>query len=55
MAKIIPFKGFRYDPSRIEIEKVVAPPYDVIGDEDRELLHKRHPNNIVKLVKGMDL
>ncbi len=55
MAKIIPFKGFRYDPSRIEIEKVVAPPYDVIGDEDRELLHKRHPNNIVKLIKGMDL
>jgi uncharacterized protein (DUF1015 family) len=54
MAKVIPFKGFRYDPSRVDIEKVVAPPYDVIGERDCELLHQRHPNNITKLIKGRE-
>ena len=52
MAKIVPFRGLRYDPSRVKIEKVVAPPYDVIGDEERDLLYDRHPNNIVRLIRG---
>lgn len=55
MAKVVPFRGFRYDPSNVDIAKVVAPPYDVIGDNDRELLHRRHPNNIAKLIRGTDL
>jgi len=55
MAKIVPFRGFRYDPSKVDIADVVAPPYDVISHEDRELLHDRHPNNITKLIKGKDL
>lgn len=55
MAKVVPFRGLRYDPSTIDIADVVAPPYDVIGDEDRELLHRRHANNIVKLTKSETL
>ena len=55
MAIVVPFRGFRYDPSIVDIEDVVAPPYDVIGDEDREMLHQRHPNNIAKLIKSSDL
>ena len=54
MAKILPFRGYRYDPSRIDIAQVVAPPYDVIGDKDCELLHERHPNNIARLIKSKE-
>ena len=52
MAEIIPFKGLRYDPARVDIERVVAPPYDVISDEHRDFLYERHPNNIVRLTRG---
>ena len=55
MAKVVPFKGFRYNSSNIDIADVVAPPYDVIGDDGRDLLHQRHVNNITKLIKGKDL
>jgi len=55
MAKVVPFKGFRYDPSIVDIERVVAPPYDVIGEEECELLHQRHPNNIARLEKSREL
>jgi uncharacterized protein (DUF1015 family) len=54
MAKILPFRGYRYDPSRIDITQVVAPPYDVIGDKDSDLLHERHPNNIARLIKSKE-
>jgi uncharacterized protein (DUF1015 family) len=55
MAKVVPFRGFRYDPSIADIEKVVAPPYDVVGEEECDLLHQRHPNNIVRLTKSKEL
>jgi uncharacterized protein (DUF1015 family) len=55
MAKIVPFKGYRYSPTNVDIADVVAPPYDVIGEEERKLLHDRHSHNIAKLEKGEDL
>lgn len=55
MAKVVPFRGFRYDPSIVGIEKAVAPPYDVVGEEECDLLHQRHPNNIVRLTKSKEL
>ncbi|RJP71238.1 MAG: DUF1015 domain-containing protein [Candidatus Abyssobacteria bacterium SURF_17] len=55
MARIVPFRGLRYDPSRVDMREVVAPPYDVINDEERDFLHDRHPNNVVWLEKGKDL
>jgi len=55
MAQLIPFKGFRYDPARVDIEKVVAPPYDVISDEERDFLYERHPNNIIRLIRGKEM
>ena len=55
MARIIPLKGYRYDPSRVELKEVVAPPYDVISTEQRDFLHQRHPNNIVKLENEIEM
>jgi uncharacterized protein (DUF1015 family) len=50
MAEIAPLKPLRYDLNRVKLEEVVAPPYDVISPEEREVLAARHPNNIVKLI-----
>jgi uncharacterized protein (DUF1015 family) len=52
MADIAPLTPLRYDVSRIPggLGSVVAPPYDVISSEDREVLAARSPHNIVRLI-----
>lgn len=53
MAEVIPFRGILYDPDRIkELAEVVTPPYDVISPEEQKDYHKRHPNNIIRLILG---
>jgi uncharacterized protein (DUF1015 family) len=52
MVDILPFKGIRYNPNNLNISDVVAPPYDVISDEERDELHGRHENNIIRLILG---
>lgn len=53
MAEVVPFKGIRYNHELIpEMADVVAPPYDVIGAEEQEVLHNRHANNVVRLILG---
>lgn len=53
MATVLPFKGIRYNPNKVlNIADVVAPPYDVIPDQEQQLLHDRHPNNIIRLILG---
>ncbi|MCK7521014.1 MAG: DUF1015 domain-containing protein [Ignavibacteriales bacterium] len=52
MVKISPIKGITYNLDKININNVVAPPYDVISDEDREKLYQASEYNIVKLILG---
>ena len=47
MARFEPFAGIRYDPDRVSLTDVVAPPYDVIGAEERARLEQRSPYNVV--------
>jgi len=48
MADVKPFRGIHYDTARVgDLTRVVAPPYDVISPEEQEILHRRHPRNIV--------
>jgi uncharacterized protein (DUF1015 family) len=48
--EIRPFHALRFDPSTIpDIAKVVAPPYDVIDEQERQRLLARHPANVVRL------
>ena len=47
MPRFEPFAGLRYDPSRVELAMVVAPPYDVVGPEQRALLAARHRANAI--------
>jgi uncharacterized protein (DUF1015 family) len=45
-----PFPGLRFSRTHISsLDDVVCPPYDVITDEERAKLKKRHPANIVRL------
>jgi len=54
MAEIIPFKGLLYDVSRVAIEDVLAPPYDIITPEWRESLYAKSPHNIVRIDFGKE-
>ena len=50
MAVVRPFRALRYDPAvGTPLESLVAPPYDVIGPEQREALLGKSPYNVVHL------
>ena len=54
VARFEPFRGVRYDPDRVALADVTAPPYDVLSDADRDRLAARHPNNIVRIDVPME-
>jgi uncharacterized protein (DUF1015 family) len=41
-----------YDPKRVELSRVVAPPYDVITAQDQRHYYDRDPHNVVRLISG---
>jgi uncharacterized protein (DUF1015 family) len=50
MAEIQPLRALRYDPSVVgSLDDVIAPPYDVIDDEERVRLATKSPYNVVQL------
>jgi len=50
MAVVAPFAGLRYDAARVgDVGRVLAPPYDVIGEAERAALEERHPQNVVRV------
>ena len=50
MAKIRPFRALRYDEAKAgPLERLVAPPYDVISDAERDEYLRRSPFNVVHL------
>jgi len=48
-----PFTGLRYDSS-ILLDDVVAPPYDVVGPQEREKLASRHRANSIRVELPVD-
>jgi uncharacterized protein (DUF1015 family) len=55
MAVVKPIRAVRYDESVAgPLEQLVAPPYDVIGPEEREELLARSPFNVVHLTLPED-
>jgi len=56
MPKIKPFRGIVYNQEKVEnLEKVTAPPYDVISKKEQEIYYNYHPYNIVRVILGKDL
>ena len=52
MATVRPFRGIRYAPERAgDLERVVAPPYDVIPEETLPVYRERSPYNVVRLTR----
>src|SRR5947209_16102644 len=49
MPRFEPFAGIRYDADAVELDRVVAPPYDVIGPEERHALEQRDVHNVVHI------
>src|SRR4249920_3607114 len=49
MADVKPFRAVRYSELAGPLETLVAPPYDVISDGEREELLARNPHNVVHL------
>jgi uncharacterized protein (DUF1015 family) len=50
MAVVKPFRALRYDTTAAgPLERLVAPPYDVISPEQREQLRSESPHNVVRL------
>ena len=47
MPRFEPFPALRYDLGRCSLDAVIAPPYDVLSDDDVDELAARHPANIV--------
>ena len=55
MALIVPFRGISYDPRKAgDLNRVVAPPYDVISPEAQDALYRRHPQNVVRLILNQE-
>jgi uncharacterized protein (DUF1015 family) len=42
-----------YDQHRVDLARVVAPPYDVITPEDRVRYYAQDPHNVVRLIAGV--
>jgi uncharacterized protein (DUF1015 family) len=50
-----PFRGIVYNPTRVDdFFALLAPPYDVISQQEREMYYQRHPHNVVRLIYGRD-
>ncbi|MBU0967101.1 MAG: DUF1015 domain-containing protein [Proteobacteria bacterium] len=50
MAKIVPFRGLRFNPEKIDrMEDVVTPPYDVIDEKAQAALLSKNPYNMIQL------
>ena len=49
MSEVRPFRALRYDTRRVDLGRVIVPPYDVIAAEDREAFFDRDPHNAIRL------
>lgn len=51
--EIKPFKAFRYDAKVVgDTGSCLAPPYDVISDQQQQKLYEKNEYNIIRIIKG---
>ena len=56
MAKVTPFRGWRYNPAVVDdMAAVLCPPYDLITPQIQQALMDRHPLNVIHLEAGEGL
>ena len=55
LVELRPFRGILYHPDHFEnLFALLAPPYDVISWQERDIYYERHPYNVVRLIYGKD-
>lgn len=53
MASIAPFRGLTYNfHVRQDFSSLVAPPYDVISEDQQEAYYQAEPHNVIRLILG---
>ena len=53
MAIVAPFKGLTYNfHQRQDFSRLVAPPYDVISEEEQDQYYQEDPHNVIRLILG---
>lgn len=53
MARIYPFRAWRYNPSNVRLEDVVTQPYDKISPAMQQAYYQRSPYNLVRIILGL--
>jgi uncharacterized protein (DUF1015 family) len=53
MARIYPFRAWRYNPSSVRLEDVVTQPYDKITPAMQQAYYQRSPFNLVRIILGL--
>lgn len=49
MTDVRPFRALRYDTSRVDLSRVIVPPYDVIAPAERVAFHARDPHSAIRI------
>lgn len=52
MDLIKPFKGICYNTKKVSLEKVTAPPYDIIDQKDQNTFYEKDEHNVIRLILG---
>jgi uncharacterized protein (DUF1015 family) len=55
MAELFPFHGYRYNPARVSLERVLTQPYDKITPAMQQQYYAADPRNLVTIEKGRTL
>jgi uncharacterized protein (DUF1015 family) len=55
MTVVRPFRAVRYDPTRVDLSRVIVPPYDVIAADERGSFFERDPHNAIRLELTRDV
>ncbi len=53
MARIYPFRAWRYNPSTVRLDEVVTQPYDKISPAMQQAYYQRSPYNLVRNILGL--
>jgi len=53
MARIFPFRAWRYNPAEVRLEDVVTQPYDKISPSMQQAYYQRSPYNLVRIILGL--
>jgi uncharacterized protein (DUF1015 family) len=53
MARIFPFRAWRYNPASVRVEDAVTQPYDKISPAMQQSYYRRSPYNLVRVILGL--